>query len=59
MSSQHQLGKLHRLVDQFVMRRKNPNYDQYMTVYKFPQNAKIVVLGGQFPLIQNLLQKYF
>ena len=59
MSSQHQLGKLHRLIDQFVMRRKNPNYDQYMTVYKFPQNAKIVVLGGQFPLIQNLIQKQF
>jgi len=57
MSTLSHLAKIHKTIEQFVLKRQSPNYDQYMTVYKFPQNAKIVVLGGQFPLIQNLIQK--
>lgn len=57
MSNLNALLKIHRIFDRFLLRKQQPNFDQYMTSYKFPRNPKIVVLGGQFPLIQNLIQK--
>ena len=58
MSMFHSFLNAHRVLDRFIVKRQSPTFDQYMTAYKFPQHAKIVILGGQLPLLQNLISKF-
>lgn len=39
-------GPILRFARQFALWSKNPNYDQYMSFTKFPELARIVVLGN-------------